>query len=159
VEVDRLLAVDLLQAMGAMALVEAQLPRSVQDHQEVTHEPAMVQGLHAQQALDHFPPQQRQRRRGHAPQEIVERVGVRDGFLLGTGQDIEIGQRLGAVQLKTPPPPRAQLEQEAHQAHPEQEAPAVGDAILVAPVADLPEPVEEVGEEMGDGLGQYPAQL
>jgi hypothetical protein len=111
------------------------------------------------EALDHFAPQLRQGRRRHAPQKIVERVGVGYLLLFTVGQGVQIGQCLGGVQLETQPPSRAELEQEAHQAHPQQEPPPVGDQVLVAFVADFPEPVEQVGKEMGDGLGQGRAQF
>jgi hypothetical protein len=158
VVVQRLLPVLLFQAVGAVAAVEAQLPGAVEDGQEVAHQPAPVQRLHAHQAPDHLPPQRGQRRSGHAAQEVVEGVGVGHRLLLPAGQGVEVGQRLGAVQLEPQPPPRAELEQEAHQAHPQQEPPAVGDAALVAAVLDLPQPLEQVGEEVGDGLGQGRAQ-
>jgi len=105
VVVERLLAALLLQAVGAMPLAEVQLPGGVEDHQEAAQESAMIHGFHPHQTMDHLPPQPRQRPRGHAAQEIVQRVGVSHGLLLGLGKPVEVGQGLGAVQLETQPPP------------------------------------------------------
>ena len=73
----------LFQAMRAVAFSELQLPRAVQDDQEVSHQPAGVEDLHPHQAEHHLAAQAGELGGRDVAEEVVERV-VMGELLLGT---------------------------------------------------------------------------
>jgi hypothetical protein len=142
------------EAVFTMPLAEVQLPGAVHDHQEVPQQPAVVQGLHADQSPDHRAAQAIQGRRGHVAQEVIEGVAVGQGLLVAAAEAIEVRQRLGAVQLEPRLPARAHLQQEHHQSHDQQEPPVIGDLVLVAGVGHLRQPGPMLRPEVSQGLPQ-----
>ena len=143
------------QAMFAVLVAEVQLAGAVQHHQEAPQQPAVVQGLHADQALDHPQTQIRQSLRRHMAQEVGESVAVGHGLLMAPAQTIEVLQRLLAVQLEPHLPTRAQLQQEKHQPLPGHERPQIRDLLLIAGVAQRLQPNPKLGPEVGDRPGQH----
>ena len=86
---------------------------------------------------------------------------MRDGFLVGPGQTVDVGKdtrTLFAV-LEIELAAAAEFTDEQQDAIPEQEPLVVLDAVLTARVGDRVEPTVEVGEEVSDGAGEGGADV
>jgi hypothetical protein len=134
------------------------MPGAVQDDQEVPHQPGVVEGLHANQAMDHLAAKPAQLGGINVPEEVIQRVGMRNALLAASGQTIEVLQRDGTVQLEADLPAGAELQQEQRQPRPHHESPVVDDHGLESALPQIGQPAAQLGEEVPDRLGQRPAQ-
>jgi hypothetical protein len=89
-------------------------------------------------------------------QVVVQGLVHRHGRLLGAGQAVEVIRHSGAglAQLEVDLAAAAELAQEEEQADPQQEAAVVDQAVGVALVGEVIQPVVELGEEVADGADQ-----
>ena len=140
--------------MLAVPLVEVQLPGAVHDQRESSQEPAVVQGLHADQALDHLSAQAARDAGGTWPRKWLS---VSEWARLSWAADasrLRLARASGLSSSKRSLPPGAELDEEDHQAHPGEELAAIDAALLVACVDHGLEPLPQLREEVGDGPGQ-----
>ncbi len=155
-QVQRLLAVPLYQAVRAVPLVEAEQAGGVDQQYRLAQQAGGVQRLHAEQTLDHLGAQAFPAGEFHVVEEVIERVMDRQRRLLRPGQAIEVGQDVGAtvaefiIELAA----GAQLQQVQRQPPPDQETAGVDARLGHARIGQTIEPVAQLREEVADGLDQ-----
>src|SRR5262249_4110910 len=135
--------------MLTMAMAKHQIAGGVDDEDPAPLQTGRVQGTHAYQAMNHLPAQLQQRLSAEAGQEGIQRLVDRPRSLPGASQAVEVGQHAGAglAQLEVDLPARAEFAQEEGQPYPAEETAVVGQAVGVAVLGKVIEPVVEVGEE------------
>jgi hypothetical protein len=94
-----------------------------------------------------------------ASYEVVEGVAVGNPVLAAAGEAVEVLQGRRAVEFKADLAAGPQFQKKDQQARPGQAPRRIGDPVRVARVVQGVEPGAQVGPEMGDGLGQDPAQF
>lgn len=150
------------QAVFTVPLVKGQHPRAVHGHDQAAQEPEGVQGPHPNQPVGTLLAQVGQ---GLRPltmfQEVIDRVGDRQGLLGGSRQAVNISQeaQLQVAQVKVDLPAAAQAQGEDEHRQPKQEAAVVFDEGLEAGVGHRVQPGVELGEEVAQGADEERPQL
>lgn len=158
-EVQRLFAVALRQALRAVSPVETEQASGVEQQHWPTQQAGRVQGFPAQQALRATVAELLPASLLNVADEVVEGVVDWQGRLRGLGETVEVGQHLGSAiaQLKIKLAAGTELEQVQLYSPPGQETAVVGASVLDARIGKAVEPAVEVRKKVTDGLHQRAA--
>jgi len=135
------------------------LARAIDPHGEVPEEPGAFQHLHPQEPADPVEAKALQFARREAAQEVVQGVAVGHPVLAAASEAVEVLHGRRAVRFKADLAAGTRFQQEHQQARPHQTPRRIDGPVRVARVAQAVQPAAQVGPEVGDGLGQDPAQF
>ena len=153
--------VAVVEAMGAVALVEAQESGAIDGEHELPVESAGIEHLVADEAAHTLGAQVIEGRTADVGEEMVEGFVDRKALLRGVGQGVDVGKDLafGVTQMEVELPTASQFAAKEQESPPEQKLPVVDDERLEAGVGQLLEPAIEGGPEMAHGADEDPPQF
>lgn len=141
------------QALRAVAVAETEIASAVNGGHEITLEPEIVQGFHADEPLNVLPEQLSESRAADMADKVVQRFGDRQSVLIGAGQKIEIVEdgAFQVAQIIIGRAAAAQTQTKEQQPPPAEETPVIGDQGLATGVGQLVQPGGLLRKEMADG--------